>query len=218
MRLGYNYLGVDYDKESATGLEDSTTQVRHARFDRIGSSERDVARFGFGAARFDPDDNPDSTDAYSCRSDGTGNFPTAFEPEWTSARRCRNGLVIQTPATCCACALRAPPTSACCAPASCTHCSPAGYGDLVESDTLDLTYQVDLSSRLDLNIDGSGYRTRQSSNQSSNDNNERDYVEIGPELTYAFFESLRVGATTTIDGSIDRIRRQRNKQRDRASP
>ncbi len=71
---------------------------------------------------------------------------------------------------------------------------PSGYGDLVESDTVGLTYQVALSSRLNLNIDGNGYRTRESSNQSTNANNDRDYVDVGPELTYALFESVRLGA------------------------
>src|SRR4030095_1433148 len=49
--------------ETATGLQDSTTQsVTLDLMNRV--TQRDVAHVGIGAARFDPDVNPDSTDAY----------------------------------------------------------------------------------------------------------------------------------------------------------
>jgi hypothetical protein len=192
LRLGYSYLGLDYDKETATGLDDSTTQaVTLDLMNRV--TQRDVARIGFGAARFDPDNNPDSTDAYQFSAGWDRDFSDRVRAgfdvggQWSErAGDTNTGYLLR---------LRASRTTdAGVLRARFAHSlQPAGYGDLVESDTLDLTYRVNLSSRLDLNVDGRGYRTRQSSNQSSNDNNERDYVEIGPELTYALFESLRVG-------------------------
>jgi hypothetical protein len=59
---------------------------------------------------------------------------------------------------------------------------PSGYGDLVETDTLDLNYEFgDCLTGLGFGLNGNAYRVRNSSNQISDQNNDRDYVEIGPE-------------------------------------
>jgi hypothetical protein len=193
MRLGYSYLGLAYDKESATGLQDSTTQaVTLDLSNRV--TQRDIVRLGIGAARFDPNANPDSTDAYQMSVGWDRDFSERVRAgidvggQWSErAGDTNTGYLVR---------LRASRTTDVgVLNARFAHSlQPGGYGDLVESDTLDLTYRVNLSSRLELNVNGRGYRIRQSSNQTSNNNNDRDYAEIGPELTYALFESLRVGA------------------------
>ena len=193
LRLGYSYLGVDYDKETATGLEDSTTQaVTLDLSNRV--TERDAARIGIGAARFDPDNSPDSTDAYQASvgwdRDFTDRVRAGIDLGAQSSDRdgdTYNGYLLR---------LRASRTTDVgILRARYAHSlQPAGYGDLVESDTLELTYRIDLTSRVDLSIDGRGYRIRESSNQISNANNDRDYVDVGPKLTYELLESLRVGA------------------------
>ncbi len=193
VRLGYSFLGLDYDKETATGLQDSITQsVTLDLLNRV--TQRDIARIGIGAARFDPNEEPDSTDAYQ--------FSVGWDRDFTERVRAgidlggqqsdRDGdtytgylVRLRASRTTDVGSLRA----------RYAHTlQPSGYGDLVKSDTLELTYEANLSNRLDLSFDGRAYRTRESSNQVANDNNDRDYVEVGPRLTYELFESLRVGA------------------------
>ncbi len=192
LRLGYNYLGLDYDKQTATGLDDSTTQsVTLDLSNRV--TERDMARIGISAARFDPDANPESTDAYQASVGWDHDFSDRVRAgiDVGAQQSDRDGdtyngylLRLRASRTTDVGVLRA---------RFMHSLQPSGYGDLVESDTVGLTYQVALTSRLSLNINGNGYRTRESSNQSSNANNDRDYIDVGPELTYALFESVRLG-------------------------
>ena len=193
VQLGYTYLGLDYDKQTTTGLEDSKSNgVSLDVWNQV--NERDTARFGVRAVRFDPSEEPESTDAYEMTvgwdrrlserlriSLDVGGQRSERDSDSYSGYLARFNLFRRTDTG----AMRV----------RFEHSlEPSGYGDLVKTDTLDLNYEFGVSDRLGFGLNGNAYRVRNSSNQISDQNNDRDYVEIGPDVRYALTTSVHVGA------------------------
>ncbi len=193
IRLGYTYLDVRYSDQSAgTGLQDSQSNAVTLDLNQR-LSERDIGRIGVRVGRFDPQDTS-STDAYEASVGWVREFSQTVragidlgvqESERNSksysgylarvygTRRTDNGAMF----------------------ARFQHSlQPSGYGDLVETDTVTLGYTVNLTNRVSAGFTGSGYRTRNSQNTGSNPNNDRDYVDVGPQITYALTEVFNVRA------------------------
>ena len=192
VRFGYTYFGLDYDQQATTGLEDSTTNALNVELSNQ-VSERDSARTGARVARFDPETDPDETDAYEVTvgwtrqfSDNTSAGIDLGAQRSERANESYSGYVTR---------LFADRRSEAGAIRGRYEHSlqPSGYGDLVKSDTLDVNYERSLSARLDLRIDGRAYRTRNSKDQTSNADNDRDYVEVGPTLNLGITEVFSLG-------------------------
>lgn len=192
VRFGYTYFGLDYDQQLTTGLEDSKTNAVNVEFSNQVSL-RDSARIGARAARFDPQTDPEETDAYEVTvgwsrqfSDTTSAGIDLGVQQSERADESYSGYVTRIFADrrIEAGAIRGRYEHS---------LQPSGYGDLVESDTLDVNYELSLSDRLDLRIDGRAYRTRNSKDQTSNDDNDRDYAEVGPGLTFGITEVMSLG-------------------------
>jgi len=192
LQLGYTFLGLDYDEQSSSGVNSSqSNSVNASLLNKF--SERDTGRSTLRAGRFSPAHQSEDTDAYEASVGWEHAFTntTTANVEVGAQRSERDsdsytGYVARVFAT------RRAEASA--FRARLEHSLQAGsYGELVKSDTFDLRYRRSLSDRLVLDIVGRAYKTSNSSNQTSNQNNDRKYADVGPEITYAVTQSISVG-------------------------
>ena len=190
-RLGYNYLGLDYDDDLATGLQDSESHGVSADLRRQMSAQN-AARVTVGASRFETDVTDSETDSY----DLTVGWEREFTPRVTGSidvggRRTERDDESDTGFLLRLRGIRVTETGSLLGQLE-HSLRPNGFGELVETDILLARYSVALSDKWGFELGGRAHRTRQT--LETNEDNDRDYVEVGPQLTWSLTEVIALGA------------------------
>jgi len=180
LNLAYEYRSRDYKSDQTANLNDFITHRLKGTLNR-NLTERDVASFGLEYLNYDSDAVNADYDSYSATIGLDHHFSETTRGGFrVGLRRTEGDTDDDTGVVYELHGLKKTELALYTAKLQ-RRLSPTGSGDLNETDQLLLKMKRSLSPTLDLNI-----RARYFMLDSNNDANDRDYLEISPELSWGF--------------------------------
>jgi hypothetical protein len=203
--VGYGFTGLEYDEAEDLGFEDGESHSVFAGLTRQLSAS-DFATLRVGAARFEPDVS-DETESWEVvggwRRQLSERSSVELELGLRNASANGNddyGTLVRVRGE------RGFERGRLFAEAE-RSLYPSGYGSLLETDQVLLTFQRGLSDRWRFDFSGRAYQTNSSVDESQTTGaDERKFVDVGPSLSWSASETVELGVGyhyTWVDREID---------------